>query len=154
MLTRSRAQKCCKPDLATVILAAPALATYLSPQARAALSACNRQLRCFVHSTTQVMHLDDVTNISRITQSSWPQLALVTLPTGQTRNLPLLSSIHMPHAAILQLTLSDTGSSFKKRLLLTPGATAKPGPGISLLCRAAIQPSCISPVLAIIRYSM
>ena len=117
-------QKCCKPacpELATVILAVPALMESLGPQARSAVSACNRQLRSFVHSSTEVIHLDDVSNISHISKSSWPQLALVTLPKQDECIHPLLSSIHsvkLPYTAVLQLTLSGMWSQFQEVLVV------------------------------------
>ena len=85
MLTRSQARKRLQPasPALEVMFAVPALFTSLTPTARAALSACNRQLQAFVRCSVQVIHVEDAFNISQICKSIWPQLALAMLPTKQ-----------------------------------------------------------------------
>ena len=103
-------------------MAVPALVTFLSPSAHAALSACNRQLRAFVHSSTQVIHLKQASHINLISQRSWPQLPLVTLPKTKSLQKVLLSSHNnakvLP-AAGLELSLSGAGSQSHQEVLIT-----------------------------------
>lgn len=67
------------PTLPDVIQEVPALLQYLSPETRAVVSGCNRQLRSFVYSTTTTILLSKESHIATLKGADWPQLDMIVL---------------------------------------------------------------------------
>ena len=75
--------------LPSIIQAAPALLGILSPKSWAALSNCSRQLRAQIHSTTRIVTLDDIAELSTVMDGDWPLLSVIVLRnTSMTTMLP------------------------------------------------------------------
>ena len=114
MLTRLQAKRQrAGAVLAAVMYAAPCLMMQLSPESRAVLSACSRELRTLTRNVTRVIHLkgkQDPDAIS-IKLSSWPHLALVTLPKGllnHPADISCQTSRQLALAAAVGFDLLDT----------------------------------------------
>lgn len=74
--------KCPQPNgLADVLCGAPALLAMLSSEDRTVLSSCGRELRHMIHSLITTIVVNDVTSVEAVLRGSWPQLALIKVPT-------------------------------------------------------------------------
>ena len=94
--------------LADVMQEVPLLWEAMSPECRAALGACNKQLRHMLHNCTRLIMLNTTWELSDTAYGRWSKLALIVL-----RLQRFDASVQLPHRGSLQL-LAVLDSSHKQ----------------------------------------